>query len=512
MRRVGLLLVDGVLIALATIFALLLRDNFEFSWTRLAALLPYLALTLTAAAAIFPLFGISRTIWRLAVMNDHLRLFGAIVLTVVAAVTLCFVYNRLENVARALPVLQALLMLVFLVGARVVIRVRYLARAKPAQLAMPTQGAGVGESVIVVGLTRLTELYLRSVAEFAPERVRIAGLLVRSPHQAGRLVHGHQVLGAPDQVADALRELEEHGVMVDRIVVTTAFDRLLDAERDALLGVERSSGIRLEFIAERLGLEEADVARPPAGFPSASERAVVTFAIPDAELAAMARRPYWKIRRVVDVVGALLLLVLLAPVVVLVGILVAIDLGWPVVFWQQRPGLGGRPFHLYKLRTMAAAHHADGRPVPESRRVSRIGRALRRTRIDELPQLVNILRGEMSFIGPRPLLAADQATAYAARLLVRPGLTGWAQVKAGRDVTAANKAALDVWYVRNASPALDLAILLQTLRMLISGERISTAAIRQAWRDLQSAGICGAGEWAAAPRSSLAGSGTERIA
>ncbi len=79
-------------------------------------------------------------------------------------------------------------------------------------------------------------------------------------------------------------------------------------------------------------------------------------------------------------------------------------------------------------------------------------------------------------------------------------------------MTAANKAALDVWYVRNASPALDLAILLRTLRMLIAGERISAAAIRQAWRDLQSAGICGAGEWAATPRSSLAGPGTERIA
>ena len=199
--------------------------------------------------------------------------------------------------ARAVPVLQALLMLVFMVGARVVMRVRHLARAKPAQLAMPMQGAGVGESVLVVGLTRLTELYLRSVADFAPERVRIAGLLVRSPHQAGRRVHGHQVLGAPDQVADALRELEEHGVMVDRIVVTTAFDRLLDAERDALLGVERSSGIRLEFIAERLGLEGSDVARPPAGSQSTSERVVVAFAIPDAELAAMARRPYWKMKR-----------------------------------------------------------------------------------------------------------------------------------------------------------------------------------------------------------------------
>ena len=275
MRRVWLLLLDGVLITLASVFALLLRDNFEFSWVRLAALAPYLALTLIAAAVIFPLFGTTRTIWRLTVMNDHLRLLGAIVVTVVAAVTLCFVYNRLEDVARAVPVLQALLMLVFLAGARVVVRLRHVAPARPAQLAMPSEGAGVGESVLVVGLTRLTELYLRSVAEFAPERVRIAGLLVRSPHQTGRIVHGHQVLGAPDQVADAVRELEEHGVMVDRIVVTTAFDHLLDTERDALLGVERSSGIRLEFIAERLGLEGADVTRPPAGSASASARVAV---------------------------------------------------------------------------------------------------------------------------------------------------------------------------------------------------------------------------------------------
>jgi hypothetical protein len=149
--------------------------------------------------------------------------------------------------------------------------VRYLARAKPVQLATPVDGAGAGESVLVVGLTRLTDLYLHSVAEFAPDQVRIAGLLVRSPHQAGRLVHGYPVLGAPEQVAEAVRELEEHGVMVDRIVVTTAFDHLLDVEREALLDVERSSGIRLQFIAERLGLEGPEVAEPNPGSTSAGD-------------------------------------------------------------------------------------------------------------------------------------------------------------------------------------------------------------------------------------------------
>jgi len=109
--------------------------------------------------------------------------------------------------------------------------------------------------------------------------------------------------------------------------------------------------------------------------------------------------------------------------------------------------------------------------------------------MDELPQLVNILRGEMSFVGPRPLLPADQAIAHAARLLVRPGLTGWAQVKAGREVSAANKAALDVWYVKNASLKLDVIIVAQTVRMLLLGERINYSAIRQAWTELHRAGI-----------------------
>jgi lipopolysaccharide/colanic/teichoic acid biosynthesis glycosyltransferase len=331
---------------------------------------------------------------------------------------------------------------------------------------------------------------------------------VRNPEHTGRFVHHYEVLGTPDQVATTVRDLEAHGVAVTRIVVTTAFDRLPEAEQTALLSVEQGSGIRLEFIAERLGLDGSDPASR-AGSTSSESDEPVAFSISDDELAAMARRHYWKIKRVLDLVGAVVLLLLLAPLMLLASVLVVLDVGWPVVFWQQRPGLGGRQFRLYKLRTMAAAHDADGRRIPEHRRVSRIGYALRRLRIDELPQLLNILIGEMSFIGPRPLLPADQSTAYAARLLVRPGLTGWAQVKAGRDVSAANKAALDVWYVKNASLTLDLAVLVQTACMVVIGERVNNAAIQHAWRDLQRAGICAAGAWekaaSSAPRSARIG-------
>ena len=113
-----------------------------------------------------------------------------------------------------------------------------------------------------------------------------------------------------------------------------------------------------------------------------------------------------------------------------------------------------------------------------------------RTRLDELPQLLNILKGDMSFVGPRPLLPVDQPIDCTARLLVRPGLTGWAQIKGGRQISPSDKAALDVWYVRNMSLALDLEIILwSTVPMLIFGERVAESAVGQAWRDPPLAGV-----------------------
>jgi lipopolysaccharide/colanic/teichoic acid biosynthesis glycosyltransferase len=172
-----------------------------------------------------------------------------------------------------------------------------------------------------------------------------------------------------------------------------------------------------------------------------------------------------------------------------VFVAVALDSGFPVVFWQQRPGLRARPFKLYKFRTMRPPHDPRGERLSEADRHSRFGEFLRRTRLDELPQLYNILVGDMSFVGPRPLLPVDQSPAFAARLAVRPGLTGWAQIKGGRELTVANKAALDIWYVRNASLRLDLRILFGTVAVICQGEETDINAIHQAWRELSSSGI-----------------------
>jgi FlaA1/EpsC-like NDP-sugar epimerase len=221
-HRLQLLVVDLCLIGVSTILALLLRDNFETSLARLQAVAPYLVLTLIAAALTFPLLGTSRTIWRLSAMPDYLRLLGAVVLTVVTAVAFGFVYNRLDGIARALPLLQGILMLVALVGMRVVARLRHAARARPAQFIPAETQAGPVDTVLLVAGSRLGDLYLRAVADLAPGRVHVAGILHRDARQSGRLLQGVKILGTPADIGKALGNLEIEGQAVTRVVVAVA--------------------------------------------------------------------------------------------------------------------------------------------------------------------------------------------------------------------------------------------------------------------------------------------------
>lgn len=188
----------------------------------------------------------------------------------------------------------------------------------------------------------------------------------------------------------------------------------------------------------------------------------------------MARRDVWK-RRVDMVVAALALAILAVPLGV-IAVLVRRNLGSPVLFTQERPGLHGEIFRLYKFRTMREAVGPDGRPLPDSERLTAFGRILRSTSMDELPELWNVLRGDMSLVGPRPLLVEylDRYTPEQARRHdVRPGITGLAQVEGRNSASWARKLALDVWYVDNHSLWLDLCILCRTLAKVVSREGIS---------------------------------------
>ena len=187
---------------------------------------------------------------------------------------------------------------------------------------------------------------------------------------------------------------------------------------------------------------------------------------------------YRHFKGLADRVAALLALLLLSPLLLVVALLVRWRLGSPVLFRQQRPGYRGRPFWLLKLRTMTNARDASGILLPDSQRLTPFGRWLRSTSIDELPELINILRGEMSFIGPRPLLMQYlplYSSQQARRHDVKPGFSGWAQINGRNAISWEEKFRLDVWYVEQQSFLLDLRIFLLTIWKVIRREGISAA-------------------------------------
>lgn len=181
-------------------------------------------------------------------------------------------------------------------------------------------------------------------------------------------------------------------------------------------------------------------------------------------------------KRIFDILAAGLALILFSPVLLLVAVLVRIHLGIPVIFGQVRPGLKGIPFRIYKFRTMTDDRAADGSLLSDTERLTRLGLFLRATSLDELPELFNILRGEMSLVGPRPLLM-DYLERYSPEQMRRhdvlPGLTGWAQVNGRNALTWEEKFALDIWYVDNWSFWLDIKIILMTVSKVLRREGIS---------------------------------------
>jgi lipopolysaccharide/colanic/teichoic acid biosynthesis glycosyltransferase len=181
-------------------------------------------------------------------------------------------------------------------------------------------------------------------------------------------------------------------------------------------------------------------------------------------------------KRLFDLALTVPALLVLSPLLGVLALLVRWQLGAPVLFRQLRPGLHGRPFILYKFRTMTGARDAEGRLLPDEQRLTAFGRFLRSTSLDELPELFNVLRGEMSLVGPRPLLMAyleRYTPTQRRRHEVRPGLTGWAQIHGRNALDWPQRLALDVWYVDHLSFALDLRIMLITVVKIWRREGIS---------------------------------------
>lgn len=183
-------------------------------------------------------------------------------------------------------------------------------------------------------------------------------------------------------------------------------------------------------------------------------------------------------KRIIDLSLSLALLLLFSPILILVALLVRFLIGRPVLFRQKRPGLGGEPFEMLKFRSMTEATGSDGAPLPDSDRLTTLGRFLRASSLDELPGLINVVRGEMSMVGPRPLLM-QYVPLYdefqSRRHEVRPGITGWAQINGRNSLSWNEKFEHDVWYVDNRTILLDFKILLLTAIKVFRRDGITAA-------------------------------------
>jgi len=306
-----------------------------------------------------------------------------------AAVVL-FTFTRLEGIPRSTPLIYVFILATGLITARAITVLREKKNGQSVRV-----DDTPAEHIIMIGANHLSALYIKLVRSYSPQHHRVIAIIDDELSLFGRRVVGVPVVSNTADLERTLKEFEVHGISIDRMIVG-GDDTLLP--QDALAEVRRvcqCHDIELQFVPHLIGLD-AFKTKPKVAAAPVSKR-LPSFNLP----------VYHSVKRFIDFVVSALALILLSPLLILVSLLVMLDVGTPVVFWQQRVGRGGTSFFLNKFRTLHSPYDWQGQSIPEDQRLSWIGRFLRRCRVDELPQLFNVLVGEMSLIGPRPLLPED---------------------------------------------------------------------------------------------------------
>ena len=462
--RVRLSLFDTAWAMVSPLLALYFRDAPILSHDGVSATLVYWALSTVFCLVTFSAFRIEDGMTRYFSVHDAVEVTKAVVVATFLTFIAVFAVTRLQGVPRSTPIIHALILATGLIGARISSR---LLETKRTTITSLTNGTA--EHILLIGSNRLSLLYIKFIRAYSPELHHIAGVLDDRPTMIGRAIDGVRIIGPPDHLEPIVNEFAEHGIRISHVIVGGDPDMLSPATLPEIRRICEAHEIRLDFVPELIGLQRL---RPPTAAADTIEREETAISVPEPALSS-----YFVVKRYLDLSATVTLLIVFLPFWILLGVVALWDVGSPVFFWQQRLGQGGRPFLLHKLRTLQPPFDWRGHKVPDEERISAIGRLIRKCRLDEMAQLLNVLVGDMSLIGPRPLLPRDQPANPAVRLSVRPGITGWAQVNGGKLLTPEEKDALDEWYIRNASLRLDLRIIYMTLPCVFNGEHRGETAI-----------------------------------
>jgi lipopolysaccharide/colanic/teichoic acid biosynthesis glycosyltransferase len=427
------------------------------------------ALVATACAlAAFLFFRLSDSMGCFFSVQDALVVCVAVASAVASSSVITFTFTRLDHIPRSTPVILGLVLGAGLIVSRAAARVFYKEvwadrelghdRGRPANL----------RRVIIIGVDRFASIAIKLTDYQRPRTTQVVAALDSRSSIIGRKISGVQIVGFLGDLQSVIDEYAVHGVHVDEVWLSDKFSLVPE-------------GFRL--MEEQCGARNIRFVRISEAFNLPTPEAPRSTTCVEGE-GGLILSDYFALKRILDITAAAALLVALSPIAAFVAGMTLFDVGAPILFWQERVGRSGRKFSLYKFRTYHAPFDKEGRRIPEEKRLSRIGRAIRASRLDEIPQLYNVLVGDMSLIGPRPLLPHDQPGDPRLRLLVRPGITGWAQINGGTIVTPDQKDALDVWYIRHVSLWLDLKIGFRTLLVALTGEKMNNSAVEHAirWR------------------------------
>jgi len=448
--KVRLSIFDFVCAFSAPILALFVRDAYILTYKNASSVAIYWALSLGFSLLAFVIFRIHDAMSRYFSVHDAMNVVKAAGFSQLLTTVVLFTFTRLDGIPRSTPFIQALILGVSLIAVRAIAQ----ALDNGGKVANGQDNVAQ-ENIIMIGATNVSMLYLKLLEACSIGNRRIIAVLDDRPQFSGRSIAGIQVVATPHHLESVIEEFLVHGIHTDRIIVGDKADLLTGEELEEIQRVCKQRDIKLDFVMDLIGLTELP---PP---PTEKTREVKVRLGPNLEL-----RRYFRFKPIFDFVAALVMTILIFPLLIIVATLALLDVGSPVLFWQQRIGQGGRRFMLQKFRTMRPPFDWNGNPVLERDKASFVGKILRQTRMDELPQLLNILVGDMALIGPRPLLPEDQPANPAIRLMVRPGITGWAQVNGGKFLTPEEKDQYDEYYIRNASPWFDLYIIFMTLKVL----------------------------------------------